>query len=164
MHFDSIVAPWTRFEGESAYLVGFMPEESRLTIGNWGWLDNDPVSDIGRLQLKDLIEDDLRGAKLVRVETGFYGRDNQFTPNTMLAKTVLLRRRAGWLCQPYEARSTDEVLPGPLLTNTANRASARPISTRFRSRKPSRPSRRFLPTCPPGCSRTGAPSAPSGHP
>lgn len=92
-------------------LVGYMPNESKITIFQWGWIQTDPTVD--DTQLRDFIAEDLRGAELVFCREGFipYGAATEKRDAYAKARWVLLGKQAAWFCDVYE-RPRSRIRPG----------------------------------------------------
>ena len=85
-------------ETELPPLVAFMPELSRHTIHRWGWTVHDPATDLGKDDLRDVIETDLRRSILVYSPRGAvdYIREPRGRDARSDAKLVLIGSRGAW--------------------------------------------------------------------
>ena len=139
--YDAFVAPWESEESESPHLVAFMPRESRTTVYSWQWIDHDPATPDGRVELAGFLESELRGAEIVYSQDGadpyVNGGDREAKRQ---ARYVLQGRRGSWFCAPYEDRtpfgSRNRVFNDVLLIKyVARRDRTRPLDAlKFRRR------------------------------
>ncbi|WP_193501014.1 AAA domain-containing protein [Streptomyces coeruleorubidus] len=105
--YERIVVTWDERVSSRPYLIGYMPEESRLTVYEWGWLAHSPETDTGRLELAGLIQRDLKGAKLLHSPHGavpfVVGSERDQRPRAE-ARHLLVGSRALWFCTYYRPR------------------------------------------------------------
>ena len=104
--FDAMSASWRGEEVTTNYLLAFMPEECRHTLGEWGWYEQDETSEMGRRELKALHEADMRGARVLLSPNGaedFVAHGD--VGKRRRARTVILGHRAAWFCEAYRQRS-----------------------------------------------------------
>ncbi|MFG1645711.1 AAA domain-containing protein [Amycolatopsis sp. NPDC049252] len=106
-HYQAMTELWSATSTQQPYLVGFQPAEFRDTVFRWRWITADPATNAGRAQLADLIERDLRRAKLVHSP---HGADRAVPVVGDLgakrdAQHVLVGERALWYCRPYRLES-----------------------------------------------------------
>ena len=90
------------FEGrdsDQALLLGYMPRESGQTVWQlFEWIDHDPDGPLGRKELLELLERDLRRAELIHVPGGAFGyvRSKVRAEAQRQAEWVLVGERALW--------------------------------------------------------------------
>ncbi len=106
-HHQAMTELWSATSGQQPYLVGFQAAEFRDTVLRWKWITADPATNEGRTQLADLIERDLRRAKLMHSP---HGADRAVPLVGDLsakreAQHVLVGERALWYCRPYRLDS-----------------------------------------------------------
>ncbi|NVJ14293.1 AAA domain-containing protein [Myxococcus sp. AM010] len=108
--YGRLVASISQVSEPGVFYVGFMPDESKKTLYKWGWVDQDPMGDEGREQLRGFLEDELRGAEVLYCPEGFSGyrraQTEQELRSLRAAKYVLVGKQAYWFCDFY-------VEPGP---------------------------------------------------
>ena len=99
-------------------MVAFQPKANKKTLYRWGWLDRDPETDAGIIELKEFMERELRGARVFHLATGAIGFASGPEEKLKKACHVLKGRRAYWFCEKYRkydpfaglGPSVDEVL------------------------------------------------------
>jgi hypothetical protein len=102
--FEAILGHWDRASADNPHLVFYMPSWSAPTIySKWNMLSHAPDTDIGRRELGDLVQNDLRGAKLVYSPHGAapYVRSGELTDKRE-AKFVLIGTNVVWFCKRYQ--------------------------------------------------------------
>ncbi len=103
--YGRLVASMAPTEEARTFYVGFMPEESKKTVYQWGWVDLDPTEEEGREQLRAFLESELRGAEIIYCPEGFSGyqraRDDRELRAFRAAKYVLAGKQAYWFCDVY---------------------------------------------------------------
>ncbi len=114
-NYEEISGYWTEAaDVQLPYLVAFLPTESRHTLYQWGWLTHDPETEEGHRELAELIEQDLRGARLVHAQHGavpYIAPGDKATKRD--AQLLLLGSRAAWFCQRYRPFSALGTALGP---------------------------------------------------
>lgn len=105
--YERLIVTWDERGTSRPHLIGYMPEESRLTLYEWGWLEHDPGTDPGRLELAGLIQRDLKSAVLVDSPRGaapFVLGTERDRSTRGEARHLLVGRRALWFCTYYRPR------------------------------------------------------------
>ncbi|MFJ1757726.1 AAA domain-containing protein [Kitasatospora sp. NPDC088134] len=119
-HYEELSAYWNEAaDVQKPYLVTFLPAESRQTLYHWGWLTHDPESLEGRYELTELIEKDLRGARLVHAPHGalpyIVSGDRKSKQG---AQYLLIGKRAAWFCDRWRPYSPLGTALGPPTDDT----------------------------------------------
>lgn len=105
-HFDALLAPYESRENTAPYLVAAMPRESGPTVFGWRWIDHDPSEEVGRRELFDFLDWELRRGRLVYSPQGAEPFVHAGDPlSRREAKYVLLGRQGAWFCVPYRHRN-----------------------------------------------------------
>jgi hypothetical protein len=110
-HSDGLSGRW----GSNAYakpsLVLFQPVQSGPTVYEWRWIAHPPDRPEGKVALREFLENELRGARLVYEEDGAkrYVSPGQGADNRADAKYILLGRQGAWFCTLYQDRYTGTV-------------------------------------------------------
>ena len=92
-------------EATLPYLVTFAPREF-VHVQRWGWIDGNPDTPDGELELAAFIQGDLAGAELIDSPEGAkYTRDAKDTADRKASTYLLLGRRAAWFCRLHGHRS-----------------------------------------------------------
>jgi len=90
------------------WYVGFMPIESEKTIYRWGWVDQDPRTEVGLEQLRGFLAQELRDSDLLYCADGFVAyrgaRSKREREAMEKARYVLVGRQAYWFCDLYRHR------------------------------------------------------------
>lgn len=120
-HFEAL-AFGTADGVEDPYLILFMPEESRATLLRWEWIQNDPDTPAGRAEVSELIETDLRAARLYHAPDGaapFTPPQSTEAGGEALARAtyLLLGHKAAWFCQEYQQMSVFSRRNSPPMEN-----------------------------------------------
>jgi hypothetical protein len=103
--YDALLAVWEPIP-DVAPLVAFMPKECKKTVFVWHWIDHDPETPEGRVELKEFLERELRGAELVYSPAGADGFVTGYDRGKLReARFVLLGHRGVWFCNLYEDRN-----------------------------------------------------------
>ncbi len=87
---------------DKPYLVVYMAEESdKILLTQWKLYQDSAMTEEGKLQLTELIENDMRGAEILHCPTGAEGfaRDNPAT--LQRAKTVVIGSQVTWFCELF---------------------------------------------------------------
>ena len=93
------LAPGTPTE---PYLVAYMAQQSDILILNkWRFIQQSATTDIGRDQLTDLIEQDMRGAEVIYSPNGAIGFASDEKEKLRRAKTVIVGTKITWFCEPF---------------------------------------------------------------
>jgi hypothetical protein len=113
-NYDGIVSLLQGTAPEQPYLLLYLPETGRNLV-EWGWLDEESVTDVCRE-----IEEDLRGAVVVESPEGaepYVTNWHGDSPEKLRqARWVLVGKRAAWFCRPYELKPR-AFRSGELLSN-----------------------------------------------
>ena len=100
--YSTIVSSWTEPSTDRPFLVLFMPEEFSKTVYRWGWLANDPRTDVGVTELSDWLAVELQGADLHWSPNGAAEFvDDPAYDKLVRAKAVLVGTSAAWFCETY---------------------------------------------------------------
>jgi hypothetical protein len=101
--YDSWSAAWAPPPPPKPYLIGFLNETGQSLL-ELKLITHSPTSDIGRVMARDLIQDDVKNCTLVYSPDGvlpYVGPGEINTEPMLLAKYVLLGKRAAWFCQRF---------------------------------------------------------------
>ncbi|MEU1619200.1 AAA domain-containing protein [Streptomyces sp. NPDC005722] len=105
--YERTIVTWDERVSTRPYLVAYMPEESRPTVYTWGWLTHSPETDTGRIELAQLIRQDLRDARLLYSPHGavpFVEGGEKDRRARGAAQFLLQGKRALWFCKYYQPR------------------------------------------------------------
>lgn len=129
---STVAIAWEPPPVSAPHLVLYMPEESRLTLYRWQMVEQDPATEQGGAELRELIVNDLRRGFLFHSPHGAVpfiaagGEDARRSANC-----VLLGREIVWFCHPYRPRSPfgglEEPRPEALLIAFVAKRSDPPI-------------------------------------
>lgn len=105
-HYDALVAPYESQTITQPYLLATMPNEMGPTVYEWKWIDHDPADDVGRQELFDFLDYELRRGSLVYAPSGAEPFVRGGDPRRKRqAKYVLLGRQGAWFCTPYRRQT-----------------------------------------------------------
>jgi len=87
---------------EAPYLVVYMADESdKILLHKWRLIDESAMSEIGKLQLTELIEHDMRGAEILHSPAGAEGFASDDRHKLRRATTVVIGPQVTWFCELF---------------------------------------------------------------
>lgn len=112
--YERIMASWEDTAADEPHVLVFMPVQSAETVYRWGWVENHPTSSEGRLELVDMLIDDLRGGSLTSSPHGADPYVRGGDPEAKRAARFVLRgQQATWFCDYFRPRDEYGALDPP---------------------------------------------------
>ena len=87
---------------DKPYVVLYMAKESdKLLLNQWKLYEDSAMTEEGKVQLTELVENDMRGAEILHCPTGAEGFAHDNLATLHRAKTVIVGAQVTWFCEVF---------------------------------------------------------------